>query len=449
MPLNVGTVHGGSAINVVPDRCVVELGVRPLPGMASGSARRARAPGRRRRRRRRPLEPEIELLSDSPPMLLRRGRADPPRPLRPGRPGARERASPSPPTPAGSSGWAWTAPSSAPARSRWPTSPTSTCPRTELAAARGLPRADDPPLLRGGDGMSRAQISRPTGPGPASASRPASRCGSERTAASPSVGRLGDGIRTSACAAGRSCPGSSSAHSHAFQRGLRGRGERFPAGAGSFWTWREAMYGLVERARPGRASRPLPPGLPRDAGRRHHRRRRVPLSSITPEPEARDWAFDELVLARRGRSRHPDRPARGLLPHRRHRPAARGAAAPLRLPLARRLLGAGGPPGGPARPAHAEPRRLGPQRARREPGRPRRDLRRGAAARPAASTSTSRSSAARSRRPWPSYGRRPMELLLDDPGRRPRTSPPSTAPTRTRRTWSASSRPAAPSASAR
>ena len=42
-------------------------------------------------------------------------------------------------------------------------------------------------------------------------------------------------------------PGFVNAHSHAFQRGLRGRGERFPAGAGSFWTWREAMYDLVER----------------------------------------------------------------------------------------------------------------------------------------------------------------------------------------------------------
>ncbi|MGH7549347.1 MAG: formimidoylglutamate deiminase [Gemmatimonadota bacterium] len=41
-------------------------------------------------------------------------------------------------------------------------------------------------------------------------------------------------------------PGLVSAHSHAFQRGLRGRGERFPEGVGSFWTWREAMYGLVE-----------------------------------------------------------------------------------------------------------------------------------------------------------------------------------------------------------
>ncbi len=42
-------------------------------------------------------------------------------------------------------------------------------------------------------------------------------------------------------------PGLVNAHSHAFQRGLRGHGERFPAGAGSFWSWREAMYGLVER----------------------------------------------------------------------------------------------------------------------------------------------------------------------------------------------------------
>jgi formimidoylglutamate deiminase len=40
-------------------------------------------------------------------------------------------------------------------------------------------------------------------------------------------------------------PGFVNAHSHGFQRALRGRGERFPRGAGSFWTWREAMYELV------------------------------------------------------------------------------------------------------------------------------------------------------------------------------------------------------------
>lgn len=68
VPLNVGTVHGGSAINVVPDRCVVELGVRPLPGLSSEelAARVERAV----REAAAPMEPEIELLSDSPPMLL-------------------------------------------------------------------------------------------------------------------------------------------------------------------------------------------------------------------------------------------------------------------------------------------------------------------------------------------------------------------------------------------
>lgn len=40
-------------------------------------------------------------------------------------------------------------------------------------------------------------------------------------------------------------PGFVNTHSHAFQRGLRGSGERFPTGAGSFWSWREAMYALV------------------------------------------------------------------------------------------------------------------------------------------------------------------------------------------------------------
>ncbi len=47
-------------------------------------------------------------------------------------------------------------------------------------------------------------------------------------------------------------PGFVNAHSHAFQRALRGQGERFPAGSGSFWTWREAMYALVETLTPER-----------------------------------------------------------------------------------------------------------------------------------------------------------------------------------------------------
>jgi formimidoylglutamate deiminase len=41
-------------------------------------------------------------------------------------------------------------------------------------------------------------------------------------------------------------PGFVNTHSHAFQRGLRGRGETFPEEAGDFWSWREEMYRLVK-----------------------------------------------------------------------------------------------------------------------------------------------------------------------------------------------------------
>lgn len=68
VPLNVGTVQGGSAINVVPDRCVVEVGVRPLPGVDSADLaeriRRAAVESAA------PFAPDVEVLSDSPPMLL-------------------------------------------------------------------------------------------------------------------------------------------------------------------------------------------------------------------------------------------------------------------------------------------------------------------------------------------------------------------------------------------
>ena len=37
-------------------------------------------------------------------------------------------------------------------------------------------------------------------------------------------------------------PGFVNCHSHAFQRGLRGKGEE---GGGSFWTWRDGMYKLI------------------------------------------------------------------------------------------------------------------------------------------------------------------------------------------------------------
>jgi formimidoylglutamate deiminase len=40
-------------------------------------------------------------------------------------------------------------------------------------------------------------------------------------------------------------PGFVNAHSHAFQRGLRGRAESFDRNGGSFWSWREEMYRLA------------------------------------------------------------------------------------------------------------------------------------------------------------------------------------------------------------
>ena len=46
---------------------------------------------------------------------------------------------------------------------------------------------------------------------------------------------------------GLTMPGLANAHSHAFQRALRGRTQQ---GRGSFWTWREQMYALAERLDP-------------------------------------------------------------------------------------------------------------------------------------------------------------------------------------------------------
>ena len=47
---------------------------------------------------------------------------------------------------------------------------------------------------------------------------------------------------------GLTIPGLANAHSHAFQRALRGRTH---GGSGSFWTWREQMYSLADRLGPG------------------------------------------------------------------------------------------------------------------------------------------------------------------------------------------------------
>jgi acetylornithine deacetylase len=65
VPLNVARIEGGIAINVVPDRCVVELGFRPMPGSDVEALRR------RVERRIRAAAPdaEIELDGYSEPLL--------------------------------------------------------------------------------------------------------------------------------------------------------------------------------------------------------------------------------------------------------------------------------------------------------------------------------------------------------------------------------------------
>lgn len=89
-------------------------------------------------------------------------------------------------------------------------------------------------------------------------------------------------------------PGMISAHSHAFQRALRGRGETFPAGAGSFWSWREAMYELVARLDAERFY---------DAVRAtYEEMRRGGITTVGEfhylhhSPQGADHAFDEIVL---------------------------------------------------------------------------------------------------------------------------------------------------------
>ncbi len=66
--LNVGRVAGGTATNIVPDRCLLDVGFRVLPGMESGPVTErvrsavAAAAGE---------DPfELELLQEAPPLLL-------------------------------------------------------------------------------------------------------------------------------------------------------------------------------------------------------------------------------------------------------------------------------------------------------------------------------------------------------------------------------------------
>lgn len=90
-------------------------------------------------------------------------------------------------------------------------------------------------------------------------------------------------------------PGFLNNHSHGFQRALRGRGQRFPAGAGSFWTWRQAMYDLVEGLDADR--------LLRVTTRAFTEMRQAGFSRVSEfqylhhdRPDRFDFAFDQVIV---------------------------------------------------------------------------------------------------------------------------------------------------------
>src|SRR5919201_5410851 len=67
--------------------------------------------------------------------------------------------------------------------------------------------------------------------------------GERISAVEPGVAAPADAVRLD----GITIPGLANAHSHAFQRALRGRTH---SGRGDFWAWREAMYELASRLDP-------------------------------------------------------------------------------------------------------------------------------------------------------------------------------------------------------
>ena len=88
-------------------------------------------------------------------------------------------------------------------------------------------------------------------------------------------------------------PGFVNAHSHAFQRGLRGRGEDFASKNDSFWGWREEMYRLVDELTVG-AFRAL-------CVQAFSEMRQAGITSVGEfhylhHDSGQDYAFDQAVL---------------------------------------------------------------------------------------------------------------------------------------------------------
>jgi len=71
VPLNVGVIRGGVAVNVVPDRCVLEVGVRPLPGMDGAALAAAVREAVANAAGDAPFG--VEVLAESPPLLTGAG----------------------------------------------------------------------------------------------------------------------------------------------------------------------------------------------------------------------------------------------------------------------------------------------------------------------------------------------------------------------------------------
>jgi formimidoylglutamate deiminase len=100
-------------------------------------------------------------------------------------------------------------------------------------------------------------------------------------------------------------PGFVSAHSHAFQRGLRGMAERFAGAQGEFFSWRDAMYRLVAELTPDRCyelsrqcfSEMLTSGYTA-VGEFHYLRHATPVDGADSAGDpSLHYRFDESVLA--------------------------------------------------------------------------------------------------------------------------------------------------------
>ena len=88
-------------------------------------------------------------------------------------------------------------------------------------------------------------------------------------------------------------PGFVNAHSHAFQRALRGRGEFFDHPDSNFWSWRQAMYRLVEELDAT--------SMKRIAIQAFREMRMAGMTAVGEfhyfhHDRPGDWAFDEIML---------------------------------------------------------------------------------------------------------------------------------------------------------